>query len=36
MKKVIDLFRRFDAWFTKKFGWFFTNGMKKEQEENKV
>jgi len=26
----IGLFEKFEGWFNKKFGWFFTNGRKKQ------
>jgi len=28
MKKLINSIKTFDRWFTRKFGWFFTNGRK--------
>jgi hypothetical protein len=31
---LFDGFSRFQAWFDKRFGWFFTNGMKKQRDPN--
>jgi hypothetical protein len=28
---VMDLLERFEQWFDTRFGWFFTNGMKRRQ-----
>lgn len=27
-KKIFDLFDRFEVWFNRNWGWFFTNGNK--------
>ncbi len=27
-----NAFERFEAWFDRHFGWFFTNGMKEQQQ----
>lgn len=32
MNKVMSYFIRFNNWFNTKFGWFFTNGMKAQQQ----
>lgn len=28
INKILKRYKRFEVWFDKKFGWFFTNGMK--------
>lgn len=28
MKRLLHHIRRFEAWFNRRFGWFFTNGAK--------
>jgi hypothetical protein len=28
LQHVLDRLDRFEQWFAKRFGWFFTNGMK--------
>jgi hypothetical protein len=31
-----DAFDRFERWFNKRFGWFFTNGMKATRERRRM
>jgi hypothetical protein len=31
MKSIIEKLLHFEGWFNAKFGWFFTNGMKKAE-----
>jgi hypothetical protein len=31
MKSLIEKLQLFEDWFNSKFGWFFTNGMKKAE-----
>jgi hypothetical protein len=33
VKTMIDRYKQFEAWFNRKCGWFFTNGMKVEDAE---
>ena len=33
---VKNSFDRFEEWFNDKFGWFFTNGMKKVEEQHEA
>lgn len=28
LNRIAELFERFERWFDRRFGWFFTNGMK--------
>ena len=33
---ITDLFERFERWFNRRFGWFFTNGMKDRTGQEKM
>ena len=28
MKAILIIFKKFEVWFNREWGWFFTNGMK--------
>ena len=28
LKKLMEYFKKFEVWFNREWGWFFTNGMK--------